>query len=156
MLIQITHLANEGIQLSMHIHLKNTILAFTIGAACCLSGCGERETRLPTHKVVGKVTQKGVGLANATIVFHAKQPPDGFIKPRATTNANGEFELTTYEAGDGAPVGEYELTVERWLFESPEVGAKNRLPSKLGSPSTSGLKATVAAMNNMLPPIEVR
>ena len=118
-------------------------------------GCN-RETKLPTHKVTGKVTKKGVGLPNATVIFHAKNPPAGFIKPRAISDANGEFTLTTYESGDGAPIGDYEVTLEQWLYNNPEVGATNRLPSKFGSPATSGIQVKVAANVNALSPFEVR
>ncbi len=124
--------------------------------SCVLMGCSKGEQRLPTHQVVGKVLRKGAGLPNATVVFHAKDSAKGFFKPRATTNANGEFVLTTYESGDGAPAGEYEVTLEQWIFLNPEVGATNRLPNKLGVPSTSGLKATVAKTANSIPAFELR
>ena len=127
--------------------------------ACCIAtivGCGKEETRLPTYKVTGKVVKKGVGVPNATVIFHAKIPPKGFIKPRAISNAHGEFTLTTYVLGDGAPEGEYEITLEQWLNDNPQVGATNRLPKKLGSPSASGLKASVAATQNTLSPFEIR
>lgn len=130
-----------------------------IVACCCIvtaSGCAKEESRLPTHKVSGKVVKKGVGVPNATVVFHAKNPQEGFLKPRAISNANGEFTLTTYDSGDGAPIGEYEVTIEQWLNDNPLIGATNRLPAKLGTPNTSGLKANVAATQNTLSPFEVR
>ena len=135
---------------------RQTLLVLMI---CCIAttiGCSESETRLTTHKVTGRIEKKGVGVPNATIIFHPKNPPAGFIKPRAISNAQGEFTLTTYESGDGAPVGEYEVTLEQWLNDNPQVGATNRLPKKFGTPNASGLKASVAAAQNILPPFEIR
>jgi len=99
---------------------------------------------------------KGKGLANATVIFHTQNPAEGFIKPRATTDADGGFAMTTYESGDGAPVGDYEVTIEQWINGNPDVGPTNRLSVKLGVPSTSGLKAIVAASENTLPAFELR
>jgi hypothetical protein len=119
------------------------------------SGCGKKEVRLPTHKVTGKVTQAGVGLPNATVIFHSKNPVEGFIKPRATTKENGEFEMTTYETGDGSPVGDYDVTISQWLAIDPAAGAKNQLPPELSVPETSGFKATVKETDNVLPAFEI-
>lgn len=129
-----------------------------IALVLCTSsfGCGKREIRLPTHKVSGKVVQDGTGVPNATVVFHAKQVLEGFVKPRGITDANGAFTLTTYESDDGSPVGDYEVTVEQWLNDNPEAGATNRLDPKFSAPSTSGIKATVAAGENSLPAFELQ
>jgi hypothetical protein len=119
------------------------------------SGCGKKEVRLPTHKVSGKVTLAGVGLPNATVIFHSKNPVEGFIKPRATTKENGEFEMTTYESGDGSPVGDYDVTISQWLAIDPAAGAKNQLPPELSVPETSGFKASVKEADNVLPAFEI-
>ena len=90
-------------------------------------GCEKREARLPTFKVSGKVVQKGKAVPNATVIFHANRTEEGFIKPRAITKPDGTFELTTYESGDGAPAGTYEVSIEQWLRAKPEESPENRL-----------------------------
>lgn len=135
---------------------RQILFVLLAGCVSATAGCGQGESRLPTHKVTGKVVKNGAGIPNATVIFHAKNPPKDFVKPRAISTVDGTFVLTTYESGDGAPVGEYEVTLEQWLNDNPQVGATNRLPQKLGSPDTSGIKATVAANENTLAPFEVR
>ena len=81
---------------------------------------------------------------------------EGFIKPRAITKPDGTFEMTTYESGDGAPAGTYEVSIEQWLRAKPEESPENQLPAVLSNPSTSGLKATVADAVNDLSPFELK
>ena len=135
---------------------RQSLIAIMVCSIATTIGCSKSETRLSTHKVTGKVVKKGVGVPNATVSFHSKNPPEGFIKPRAISNADGVFNLTTYDSGDGAPVGEYKITVEQWLNDNLQVGPTNRLPQKFGSPGTSGIKATVASTENSLSPFVVR
>ena len=135
---------------------RHILIVMLAGYVSATVGCSEGESRLPTHKVTGKVVKNGVGVSNATVIFHSKNPPKDFIKPRAISNSEGEFTLTTYESGDGAPVGDYEVTVEQWLNDNPQIGPTNRLPQKFGSPNTSGIKASVASTENSLSPFVVR
>ena len=132
--------------------LSLTMLCMTV----MIVGCEKRETRLPTFKVSGKVVQKGKAVPNATVIFHANRTEEGFIKPRAITKPDGTFELTTYESGDGAPAGTYEVSIEQWLRAKPEESPENRLPPSLSNPATSGLKATVADAVNNLSPFELK
>jgi hypothetical protein len=132
--------------------LRLTMLCMT----AMFVGCEKREARLPTFKVSGKVVQKGKAVPNATVIFHANRTEEGFIKPRAITKPDGTFELTTYESGDGAPTGTYEVSIEQWLRAKPEESPENRLPPSLSNPTTSGLKATVADAVNDLSPFELK
>ena len=132
------------------------LAALSIGLAVSLTGCNDEEVRLPTYKVSGKVVRNGTGVANATVVFHANRTELGLVKPRAITTSDGSFEMTTYEASDGAPFGEYEVSVEQWLTDKPDEGPRNRLPTALGNPAKSGLKAIVAATENVLKPFELK
>ena len=132
------------------------LAALTIGLAVSFTGCNDVEVRLPTHKVSGKVVRNGTAVANATVVFHANPTELGLIKPRAITKADGSFELTTYEAKDGAPCGVYEVSVEQWLTDKPDEGPRNRLPTALSNPAKSGLKAIVAATENVLKPFDLK
>src|SRR5262245_42998497 len=81
-------------------------LAFALG---CLVGCGGEE-RVKVHPVEGKLSVSGTPAANARIAFHPLGRPSNPL-PVATTDADGAFRLTTFQAGDGAPEGEYAVTV---------------------------------------------
>lgn len=64
---------------------------------------------------------------------------DGF------TESDGSFVLSAYNAWDGAPVGEYVVTVvqrQPYLDERGKPGI-DRLPARFASAKTSDLRATV-------------
>src|SRR5690606_12636643 len=68
---------------------------------------------LMTYPVTGSVVRGGKPVAEATVTFHPEQPwPEGIHRPLAITDANGQFTLTTIQANDGAPAGDYRVTVE--------------------------------------------
>ena len=71
-----------------------------------LSGCGGG-SKAGTYPVTGVVTFKGEPLPNAAVTFF---PVQG--RPAAgMTNAQGEYFLSTFAAGDGAMSGTYSVTV---------------------------------------------
>jgi hypothetical protein len=67
------------------------------------AGCGSQ-----TVPVKGTVTVNGKPLANASVQFLNQ---DGGKDARGFTNADGEFELTTFQPKDGAMPGQYKITV---------------------------------------------
>jgi hypothetical protein len=74
-----------------------------------LSGCGA--AKLPTYPVSGKVTlPDGKPLAGGWIEFRAKDatPP---VSARGQIQADGTFELGTYEPGDGAVAGQHQAVI---------------------------------------------
>ncbi len=82
-------------------------------------GCGG-SGRPPAIPAGGKVTYKQTTVpVGALVVFH----PASFDiekqiggKPVGKVRADGTFTLTTYEEGDGAPEGEYGVTID-WRGE---------------------------------------
>ena len=86
-----------------------------------IAGCGKNEFRHKVYPAGGKITKDGKPLANAMITFHPVDPsiiklPEGqtgieIAKPTTTTDDNGDFALSTYFAKDGAPAGDYKVTV---------------------------------------------
>lgn len=78
----------------------------------CATGCADGTegagSRVATHQVTGKVTKGGSPVIEAAVVFSPRgDQPAAFGK----TNSSGEYELTTYDFGDGAAEGEYNVTV---------------------------------------------
>ena len=135
--------------------------ALLLVGAVALTGCGSKHTdRLAVFPVEGQVKVNGQPLANAFIVLHPKGSNDPrLLAARGQTDQNGNFKVTTYEAGDGAAVGEYAVTIEHHPLinqgGSYEPGP-NVLPPKLASPGTTNVTVRVAASVNTLPPIDVR
>jgi hypothetical protein len=75
-----------------------------VGLLACI-GCGDGKA--PTFDVSGRVLVKGKPAQGAFLVFHPNEAGEKEApRPYATTNADGEFKLTTYESEDGAPAGQ--------------------------------------------------
>jgi hypothetical protein len=124
-----------------------------------LAGCST-SGNAPCYPVRGQVQQAGKSLAEALVVFHPVDAPQvPFPKPQAHTDAQGRFELTTFESGDGAPVGSYAITVElrapRQLGEEVVRDGPSVLPTRYSQPDKSGLTAQVIEGENELATIVI-
>lgn len=131
-----------------------------------LSGCESKPDNPPTFPVTGTVTYKGNPVPNATVSL---SPLDMNIQGASgTTDENGKFEVMTFEPGDGAMPGEYQVRVSAYelVAEPTEAAAseepltledeeamydgqedvepsQNLLPKKYENAATSGLTHTV-------------
>jgi len=126
-----------------------------LGFAWIATGCG---SGLPeTAEVNGTVTLDGKPVDGAIVVFF---DPDGAHPARGVTDGSGKFTLTTFEAGDGAVLGQHKVSVSKIdesakapagaegqdtpsVSEDISESAKNLLPVLYSSPSTSGLTVEV-------------
>ncbi len=97
--------------------------------------------RRPTYPVHGQLLCDGCAVAGATVAFSTVNPETkrSTRVADALTEGDGSFTLSTYTAGDGAPAGEYQVTV---------VSRSAPLPDKYRNPATSGLTATVKSGKN--------
>lgn len=80
-------------------------------AVLSLCGCGGGTKRLPMAKTHGTVQYKGQPVADAIVSFHLEGGA-----PRVAvgkTDANGHFDLTTYDQDDGAFIGPHMVTVSK-------------------------------------------
>lgn len=123
-------------------------------------GCGEtNEVRVRVFPVSGSVTMGGTPLANAFVVFHPKAQRDaGIPLARATTDASGKFQISSYEPGDGAVPGEYAVTIEYYapIEEGGSVvPGPNILNPKLAKPETTNIFVTVTDAGAELSPFDV-
>jgi hypothetical protein len=101
--------------------------------------------------VRGKVFFEGSPAPNAVVTFHLLNPQTKrFTRAGdALTEADGGFTLSTYTANDGAPEGEYAVTVVWW--DPADAGGwpeRNLLPEHYGKPETTPFKAAVKAGAN--------
>jgi hypothetical protein len=107
--------------------------------------------RRPTQVVKGKVYCDGCPVGGAYVVFNlvpaAGQPT---ARADAITEPDGGFTLSTYNAYDGAPAGEYNVTIvqRKPLYTEYGKPGPNFLPEKYAKADTSGLKATVKSGEN--------
>jgi hypothetical protein len=102
-------------------------------------------------RVTGKVSYQGKPVIKGSVVFVATgntRNATGQLDP------NGYYKLQTETAGDGAELGDYQVTVyahdEQVLQYTPTVPVKveRRSPEKYENPKTSGLKSTVKSGSN--------
>jgi hypothetical protein len=119
-----------------------------------LSGCQKREARVPVVPVKGKVAAfKGEVPAGAYVALWRLdgQGPEN-VAPSATVGPDGSFAIGSYDTGDGAPPGDYAVTVT-W-FKVVDAGpGPNVLPAKFANAHSTPLKVTVSGPTD-IPPIE--
>lgn len=106
-------------------------------------GCGG-DTRPPTFPVKGKLLVDGKPAHEAFIWFHPADPKGQ--RSSAQADDKGDFQISSFTSGDGAPVGDFTLTFEwpeksgafKTQFEGPD-----RLRGKYKDISTSSHKVTI-------------
>lgn len=143
---------------------------FAMAAFATLSsaGCGgPPEGQLETHPVSGRVIINGEPAEGCIVAFVPSDPElKGEVMPGGTTDAKGRFQLTTYETGDGAPAGEYGVTLrweakdwpgreEQMKFDPVEPVGPDRLQEQFASSEKSGLQVTVTEGENELEPFRL-
>jgi hypothetical protein len=122
------------------------------------TSCGDG--RRPVFPVRGQVLDEGKPTPGALVIFHPQGDPDPRApRPVARVAADGSFAPTTYRTDDGAPAGDYAVTVA-WVNEVDNQNApreeqkepRNLLPDRYGKPETSGLRVRINPGRNEVPP----
>ncbi|MCC6493768.1 MAG: hypothetical protein IT424_12200 [Pirellulales bacterium] len=132
----------------MLVALASPLFAATIG-------CDEAQPpRVAVYPVRGRITFKGQPALGALVALHPQAGPrEDVPTPRASVGKDGSFTLTTFVGGDGAPAGNYVLTVKWYkpVKNGPDVVAgPNVIPRKYAHPHTSDKIITIAAGENDL------
>jgi hypothetical protein len=128
-------------------------------------GCTPGSSNPKTYPVTGSVTKAGKPVSGAQVVFVSVE--QGGQSAFANTDAEGKYQLMTFEPNDGALPGTYVVKVSKYeggvapagtetrnltpeeeeKLYNPDAKAppapKNELPAKYASEVTSGLKHTV-------------
>ena len=130
-----------------------------LAALCSVAGCSHSQGP-KCFPVRGQVFYKGKPLADAVVVLHPRSGNvEGNHKPVARTTATGSFSVTTSQPGDGAPPGEYGITIElrapQTIGEEVVRNGPNLLPAKYALPASSGLMCVVEQGENEIPAINL-
>lgn len=137
----------------------NVLIVVSVLAVCLAGVIGCGKGRPGTVRVTGVVTLDGSPVEGASVTFY---PAEGGRPASGTTDAQGKFTLTTFESGDGAPPGNYNVTVikmaggkatadeqagsgEEALMGAEDTEGVSLLPAKYGNVKTSGLSVEVKA-----------
>ena len=121
-----------------------------------LPACGKgRRAVYPVH---GRILVDGKPAPDAVIMFHPNFEHPDRVMPFGQADAEGNFVVSSYVNGDGAPDGEYIVTFE-WRersgllknnFEGPD-----RLKGRYYDPKKSKYRITVEKKKHDLPPFEL-
>ena len=139
---------------AVRLRLGVALLSLTTMLGAC---CSRPDGRLKVYPVRGQVFVNGKPAAGATVFLHPLGQWDTpAMKPNGKVEADGSFRLSTYVSGDGAPAGDYAVTV-RWGKLNP-LGGKagpNKSPGRYSDPKTSMLRARVKEVSNELEPFRL-
>jgi hypothetical protein len=99
----------------------------------CVVGCSSASgpPRPKTVKVTGTVTYKGLPVEGATVSFLGNGETRAAV---GLTDAKGHFELTTFDAGDGAVPGNHQVTVTKFVAKSTGAAKENMEDASKRSP----------------------
>jgi len=130
--------------------------AVVTSALLLVCGCGG--SKIKTAPVTGQVFLGDKPAANATVTFHPVGGAANAVRPTGHVDGDGTFHLTTYAADDGAPVGDYRVTIV--LFNNIDTPGQprkvvNELPQRYSKPETSDLTATVSPRGTQLEPFKL-
>jgi hypothetical protein len=121
------------------------VLATALACSSCGSG------RPTVHTVRGRALHRNQPLANAVIVLHhlGDDPALRELMPNGRVDQDGNFTLTTYDPGDGAPAGEWAVTLT-WPVPTRATADPERASSgadffkgRYQDPRTSGMRIQI-------------
>jgi 5-hydroxyisourate hydrolase-like protein (transthyretin family) len=134
---------------AMKCRITGWVLLLGITSVCLVSvSCSKTDpNRKVTVPVRGEVYVDGQPAAMLQIECH---PLEGLDKEQPTitqavTDDEGRFQLATYEAGDGAPLGEYQLTFVWQNFSAMAAGfsGPDKLKGRYKDPKSSEVSLKV-------------
>lgn len=125
-------------------------------------GCKGRteDGRLKVLPVSGKLLVNGRPAAKAEVFFHPvdKSGARESIRPFAQVQADGSFRLSTYDTFDGAPAGQYQVTVV-WpsvvKVDGDDMPGPDWLRGRYSKPGQSGLTVAVTETTTDLPALQL-
>jgi hypothetical protein len=126
-------------------------LAMVLGPSLFLAG-----PPCPVHPVLGQIAVGRLVPSGAQVVFHPVEAelPDQAV-PRGVVRDDGSFVLSTFGTDDGAPTGEYVVTVQWFRVGKDGSPGPNVLPRRYASPDSSPLRVAVDEGRNELTRFEV-
>jgi hypothetical protein len=130
------------------------------GLALALNGCRDSSDDRPvTFPVSGRVLQDGKPAAGARVLLTAQADPSLVrLCPHAEVANDGSFRLTTFRTGDGAPAGQYTLTLTWPLPARPgkEDEGPDRFKGRYADPRRPLRQVQIVAGANVLEPIHLK
>ncbi|VTR98497.1 Uncharacterized protein OS=Pirellula staleyi (strain ATCC 27377 / DSM 6068 / ICPB 4128) GN=Psta_0604 PE=4 SV=1 [Gemmata massiliana] len=121
------------------------------------AGCGGSDGRVPVNKTSGKLVWPEHKVLGLMVVLHPTDPAAPKLPAQLTgaVHADGNFTITCYDVSDGAPAGEYVVTIRE--APMPDGTPRPKLPAaKYLDPKSSPLRVTTEKKpQNELPPLTI-
>jgi hypothetical protein len=130
---------------------RRALLLAVIAVLC--SSCGETPIeRITVFPVKGQVLLNGKPVKGALVTFHpiSSALPKN-ITPTGHTDENGDFAITTYEKEDGAPAGDYGVTITMKTNPSKRQTVHEPLKGKYSDSAHPRFQAHINQQPNQLP-----
>lgn len=139
---------------------RRTPMAAILGLSIVvlLPSCGDDQAGRPKrYPASGRVLVDGKGRAGIQVrLVPVDRPRDvDALQPRGLTDAEGAYQLGTYEEHDGAPAGRYKVTL--FWPDSPDSQSrpKDQFQGSYAKPESSASEFTIAEGDNSLADIAV-
>lgn len=131
-------------------------------------GCGASDEwaakRPKVYRAQGTVKLDGKPLDDATVVYHSQSHE---LSAQGTTDKDGNFTLTTFDAKDGAVEGKHKVVITKRIYEkrktkfdapgesSVALIPKELLPVKYSLPTTTDVEVEVSSKGSNSATIEI-
>lgn len=128
-------------------------VAFSL-APLLIVGCGGSEERPELQPAQGTLLINGEPAEGATVIFHPASGTDfdaRGTRPKGTVGGDGTFQVTSYQANDGIPTGDYQVGII-WLGDPESDSAWDKLGGRLADPKQIGLTVSVVEGENQFEP----
>lgn len=113
---------------------------------------------LETYPVKGIVRVDGKPAKEVMLTFHPReQTADRPYTPSGKTNENGEFSLSTFVTDDGAPAGDYDVTITWPVRYNPisTLWEGDKLKGRYDKKESAAFHVTIEKKPQELPPFEL-
>ncbi len=118
-----------------------------------LVGCDEAGPKC--YPVRGRILYKNKPAEGAMVFFHRSEALPNFKgRPHGRADAQGNFQLTSLNHNDGAPAGEYAVTVI-WP-KGDDIDSPDRLNREYIDPEKPVARVTIREEENVLEPIKIK
>lgn len=110
------------------------------------------------YKAQGSLTINGKPAEGAMLIFsplrQQEQVDKRGTRPHAYVDASGNFQVTTYQEGDGIPLGEYKIALI-WEDKPNSSSSWDKLDSQYVNPDSTNLRVAVAPGDNQFEPMKL-
>ena len=112
------------------------------------------------YPVRGTVYINGSPASDVNVMFTRTEPIEGFstpLSPSGVTDDDGTFRLMSFDPDDGAPEGDYQVTIIYPMNRfNKNLSGIDRLKGKFANPKSSGVTAKIEPKVNNLAPFDLK